>query len=307
MIRQLHLSDLARQMLPGRLSGFDMVCPTEALGAPAHRLTMLEVAKYSMTPPSASPYPLALVEGLHLHALAVVRPRRSARAWELSHLYVSPTAQVPIGDLLDRCSAHAAQQGAERIFLRVPEESPLREAARRSGFFPGFTEAVYHRQSPPVSDRPVPHLSLRPPFAADQYNLFRLYNACVPASVRSAFGLTMDQWVASQETPPGKAVDYVWERYGELRCWVRIVNQHGVFRLEAMLHPEEKAASFLVCDEALRMVVASAVPMWVVPSYQPAMARALRETGWTDTHRYVVLIKPLAKGVEELSMSAVRA
>ena len=307
MIRQLHLSDLPRQMFPGRLSGYDLACVWETLGAPVHRLTMLEMARYGAMSGSSRSYPLAMVDGLHVKALAVVRPRRGDRSWELSHLYISPSVEETLyGDLLNQSSAHAAQRGAERLFLRVAEESPLQEVARRSGFFPGFTEEVYRRQQVNAGDTAVPHLSLRPPYETDQHNLFRLYNACVPASVRSAFGLTREQWSDSQETMTGKTLDYVWERYDELRCWLRIVQLQDEPRLEAMLHPNESAALFLVCEAALRLVAGDRA-MWVVPSYQPALASALRRTGWTATHRYAVLVKPLAKGVEELSTSLVRA
>ena len=198
-----------------------------------------------------------------------------------------------------------AQKGAERLFLRVAEESPLQDAARRCGFFPGFVEEVYRRERPAV-DMAVPHLSFRPPYGSDQYNLFRLYNACVPATVRSAFGLTMEQWIDSQENPAGKAADYVWERYDELRCWLRTIQAHDGLRMEAMLHPDESVSAFLVCEAALHLA-GDAHPAWVVPSYQPALASALQRTGWSPTHRYAVLVKPLAKGVEELSASLVRA
>ena len=264
------------------------------------------MARYGLAPPSSNLHPLALIEGHHLKALAVARPRRGGRSWELCHLYFSdPEQQALFGSLLDQCGAYVAERGAERLFFRVAEEGPLQDTARRYGFFPGFVQEVYQREGP-AADVAVPHLSFRPAYESDQYRLFRLYNASVPTMVRSTFGLTMNQWMDSQEGPAGKTEDYVWERHDELRCWLRVTQTQNGLRMEAMLHPEEGVSAFLVCEAALRLT-GDPRPAWIVPGYQPALASALQRTGWRSTHRYVVLVKPLAKGVEELSASLVHA
>jgi hypothetical protein len=306
VIRELRISDLPRQLLPGGLSGYDLAWSREALAAAKQRLSLLELANFSLAPAS-SHHALVMLEGLHLRALAVVRPRRGMRSWELLHLYSAPEALVRCGDLLERCSAYVAQQGGERLFLRLSHESPLMVVARRSGFFPGFAEEVYRLSERVDSQTATPHLSLRPTSQADLYALFRLYNACVPTSVRSAFGFTLDQWLDSQENPPGRLAEFVWERDDVVRGWLRAVRRAGTFTMDAMLHPREDTLASLVCEEAMRLVGTNDHPQWLVPGHQPALASALRQKGWTVTHNYRVLVKPLAKGVREMSMSPVRA
>ncbi len=306
MIRQLRLSDLPRQLLPGRLTGPDLAFTREAMAGNAPRLSLLELARWTM-PPIFLQQPLALIEGFKIRALAVVRARAGLRSWELSHLYPSSVAAQHIGELLEWTGAQAASQGGERLFLRLEAGSPLEVVARRSGFFPGFIEEVFERRGPrEPSDRTM-HLQLRPPSVADQYGLFRLYNAAVPASVRSMSGLTLDQWRDSQERPLRRVTEYVWDRDGEIAGWLRMVRHEGMTTVDALLHPREADRAFLVCEEAARLVGDDEAIAWLVPGYQPAMAWGLRKAGWQATNSYAVLIRTLAKGVRELSMSPARA
>ena len=306
MIRALQLSDLARCALPGRLAGPDLVRTREALVAPAHRLSVLELARYSAAP-TFGQHALVLVEGVRLRALAVARPRRGNRSWELAHLYAASGALVRCGEVLEQCNVSAAQQGAERMFLRLPQDSPLQVMARRSGFSPGFVEEVYQfREGADVASA-VPHLRLRPPSSEDRYSLFRLYNACVPASVRSAFGLTFDQWLDSQENLPGRESELVWERDGQVRGWLRIGRHSTMLTVEAMLHPSEGTTASLLCEEVTQLIGRDHSLSWVVPGYQQALAKALRGAGCERRETCTVLVKPLAKAVKELSRSLVRA
>ena len=306
MIRELHLSDLPRQALPGRLAGQDLACSRETLMALGHRLSLLELARYGVAPPS-NRHALAMVEGLRLRALAVVQPRHGSRAWELAHLYASSAALVRCGELLEQSGIFAAQRGGERLFLRLEQDSPLQVVARRAGFFPAFAEEVYGLTRQRTSEPAPRYLHLRAPSTADFYGLFRLYNASVPVQVRSVVGLTLGQWADAQEKPPGHVAEYVWERDGELRGWLRTARHASNVTLEAMLHPNESAVTSLICNEASRMVGANESPMWVVPTYQDAFAWALQQEGWTPTQGYMVLVKQLAKAVQELSMAPIQA
>ena len=306
MIRQLRPSDLPRQLLPGRLAGPDLAFVHQALTTSAGELSLLQLARLSTALPSHH-RALVLVEGLYLRAMAEVRPRHGARAWELAHLYASPAALVRCGELLDECSAMVARQGGDRLFLRLSQDSPVQVVARRAGFFPGFTEEVLQHKGPLMGAEAPMSLGLRPLSGADQYGLFRLYNACVPAPVRSAYGLTLEQWTDSQEHPSGRVAEYVWDQGGELRGWLRVARQAGATTLEGMLHPDESAVAALLCAEAARRLGTGGVARWLVPGHQPALAWALHETGWETIHTYTVLIRQIAKGVRDLAMAPVQA
>ena len=271
-----------------------------------HRLSLLELARYGVAPPS-SRHALAMVEGLRLRALAVVQPRHGSRSWELAHLYASSAALVRCGELLERSGIFAAQRGGERLFLRLEQDSPLQVVAQRAGFFPAFAEEVYGQTRQRIPEPAARYLHLRAPSIADSYGLFRLYNSSVPVQVRSIVGLTLGQWADAQEKSLGHVAEYVWERDGELRGWLRTARHASTVTLEAMLHPNESAVAALVCNEALRLVGANVSPIWVVPTYQDAVAWALQQAGWASTQSYTILVKQLAKAVQELSMAPVQA
>ena len=182
----------------------------------------------------------------------------------------------------------------------------MEEEARHSGFYPALTEGVYQLQHTAGETNGWGALRLRPCTAADAHALFRLYNACVPSTVRSAYGLTLDQWRDAQEPAPGAVEEYAWERDGALRGWLRLSHQGAAAAIDAMLHPDEGAAAFLFCQEALRLAGGRHSPAWVVPDHQTALTHALVEQGWQLQRTYSVLIKSVMKRVGEISMAPVR-
>ena len=320
MIRDLRPSDLTRQLLPGRLSGQDMVCSREKLLTDPHRLSLLDLARNCLgaTPRRRA---LTLVEGMHLVAITVLRSRQGARTWEFSHVYASAEALDECGALLEQCGAAVAADGAERLFLRIPEgrvpdASPLAAVARRSGFYPSLTEWVYQPEQEITEAQGPAMLQLRPRIEADLHPLFRLYNASVPSTVRSAYGLTLDQWRDAQEPALGPVDEYVWEREGALLGWLRL-SRHGGAKglakgigvtIDAMLHPDASAAAPLLCREAVRLASGSHRPVWpgwVITDHQAALAGALLEAGWRLQRSYSVLIKSVTRRVGEPSMALV--
>jgi hypothetical protein len=313
MIRDLRPSDLTRQLLPGRLSGHDMVCSREKLIADPHRLSLLDLARNCLgaTPRRRA---LTLIEGMHLVAIAVLRSRQGARTWEFSHVYASVEALDECDALLEQCGAAVAADGAERLFLRVPDASPLEAVARRSGFYPSFTEWVYQPEQGLTQAQVQAMLRLRPRIEADLHPLFRLYNASVPSTVRSAYGLTLDQWRDAQEPALGPVDEYVWERDGALLGWLRL-SRHGGAKgirvtIDAMLHPDASAAAPLLCQEAVRLASGGHRPVWpgwVIADHQAALAGVLLEVGWRPQRSYSVLIKSVTRRVGEASMALVHA
>ena len=312
MIRDLRPSDLTRQLLPGRLSGQDMVCSREKLLTDPHRLSLLDLARNCLgaTPRRRA---LTLVEGMHLAAIAVLRSRQGARTWEFSHVYASVEALDECGALLEQCGAAVAADGAERLFLRVPDASPLAAVAQRSGFYPSLTEWVYQPDQGLTQAQVPAMLRLRPRIEADLHPLFRLYNASVPSTVRSAYGLTLDQWRDAQEPALGPVDEYIWERDGALLGWLRLARHGGAkgptrgmdVTIDAMLHPDASAAAPLLCREAVRIASALHRPVWVIADHQAALAGALLEAGWRPQRSYSVLIKSVTRRVGEASMALV--
>jgi hypothetical protein len=307
VIRNLHLTDLTRQMVGGRLRGPDHAFTRGRLAGSRHEISFLELAQLGLTPSSVQRQALAMVSGLHLLAVSVVRPRQGPRAWEVARLYVSSKGEEGSDALLEECAVSVGKQGGERLFLRVEDGSPMETAARHTGFVAGPQEEVYVPGGEASAEDRFAMLQMRPMQSADLHDVFRLYNASVPASIRSAYALTMDQWQDARERTEGGADEFVWEREGHLRGWVRVVYEGERPTIDAMLHPDESAAARLLCGEALRLCDRDKQPGWVVQEHQLDLLRALEQNGWTSKRAYRLFIKPLAKPVEQVSMSAVQA
>ena len=73
-----------------------------------------------------------------------------------------------------------------------------------------------------------------------------------------------------------------------------------------MLHPDEHAISHVVCMSAMQLVDSRAA-MWVVPDYQPIVASALEQIGWSEIGRYSMFVKSVAKESGQVVESLVRA
>ena len=109
--------------------------------------------------------------------------------------------------------------------MRVRQGDPLADAARLSGFFPCVPEVLYrrpgHRTASLDSFPSQTSVSLRKKKRGDDYALFRLYNAAIPSEVRSAVGMTFDQWMASREQSSGRRQEFVLDTHAGVRGWLR--------------------------------------------------------------------------------------
>ena len=305
MIRELRISDAPLQLLPGRLGGEDLAWVRSALGVPAGRVTAGEMVRWSFASPSRQTFVASRRVGLM--AVAQVRQRRGARSWEIAHLFTQADRfDDPVG-LLEWCSGAVARQGGERLFLRVSHGAPLQDIARRSGFFPATVEETYvlHRLLNPGPGGA--ELPLRPALASDEYGLFRLYNSSVPSAVRTVAGLTLDQWHDGLEEPGGLKREFVWEAEGQLRAWLRLAHQDGQLTIDAMVHPENAAMAPVLLRDAARLAWGHTACVWIVPGYQTSLAWTLDQAGWEVVGTYAVLIRSVAKRVQEPALMPAQA
>ena len=307
MIRNLHFTDLTRQVIGGRLRGPDHAFTRGRLVGPIHEFSFFELAQLGLAPSLLQRQALAMVSGVHLLAVSVVRPRQGPRAWEVAHLYVSPKGEKGCDALLEECVVSVGEQGGERLFWRMEDGSPMETVAWHTGFVAGPHEQVYVLGGEASAQDRFAMLQMRPMTSVDLHDVFRLYNATVPAAIRSAYALTMDQWQDARERTTGAADEFVWEREGHLRGWVRVVYEGERPTIEAMLHPDEGAVSRLLCGEALRLSGRGKQPAWVLQEHQLELLSALEQNGWILEQEYRLFIKSLAKPVKQVSMSAVQA
>ena len=96
-------------------------------------------------------------DGLKLRGLASARMLTGPRAWTIDRLYLPglsneiETAASTGLDLLDAVSRAVGQRSAQRVFLRVPSDSPVVKMAQRTGYFP-YYEEVHLRGRPELQD-----------------------------------------------------------------------------------------------------------------------------------------------------------
>ena len=306
MTRELRLTDVPLQFLPGRLAAQDLATTRKEMPGGPYRLSLLQLARWSVAPRKHEHY-LASAGDARLNALAVLRPRRGPKAWEIAHLFAAPGADTAIVDLFARAVAFVASQRGERLFLRVPLDCTTQHMAERAGFRQAYTESVFTLALPMASDLHAPSLDMRPPLPVDAHDIFRLYNAAYPAAARALIGQTLDQWQSSYERGRGRVREYIWIHQSQLHGWVRI-DQHGAsVTVDAILHPDETNHVSDFASYVAQLTRGHRTPSWIVPDHQPALTQALTARGWQHASSYAVMVRVVARPVEEFGLTPARA
>ncbi len=243
-------------------------------------------------------------EASQLHGIVVVAPRSGLGSWEVTSLHLASVQSESLAELLEEATAAAASQGAERVFLRLQDDDPVVEAARRSGFFPCFRETLYRGSPMPSGSRSGSLFDadsrLREKEPRDDYGLFRLHNATVPVSARRLTGMTFDQWRASQERPPGRPVEHVFEKADEIRGWVRSARRRSNGHLAVALHVDDRAIMQDVVDSGLKGLASAKTVHCLAPEHETGFQAALVATSFEPVDQFVTLVKTTGKTAAEL-------
>ena len=264
---------------------------------------------------------LAQWDGLRLGGLASARVRGGRRAWEIDRLFLtqeadrfsangngqhSPPSTVAL-ELFDQVGQAAGALRAERIFLRLPAKSPIFLMARRAGFFPYFEEMLLEgtvsgspRSGETKETDPADWQDL---LTEDQYSLFQLYCAATPQMVRSAVGLTFDQWRDAQENR-GNRRDLVAKEGGRVVSWLGLSKRRQVTGVDALVHPGDPS---LLKALVARALAQEGVQRWLVPDYQEEVVTQLLESQFHEVARYSVMVKRVAVPVVNPGMATVEA
>ena len=303
MIRGLRLSDIPRQFLPGRLERKDLVCTHVALHAPRARPSYRDLARWAV-PASRDHRAVAVLQNGRLEALVMLRARSAPSAWEIAHAFASARGYLELDELIAAGTRTAAAMGAERLFLRSPSDGPACGPAERAGFRRAFSEELFAGLLALTAGA---GRGLRPLLPSDLHGVFRLHSAALPTSARSAVGMTLEQWTASREPTAGRAEEFVWETEHGLIAWLRLDRWGSSVTIEAVLHPGHDARAAELIDGAAQLAGADARARWVVPSYEPTLARTLSRRGWRSDGTYEVFVRPVAERVRASAMAPAQA
>ncbi len=150
---------------------------------------------------------------------------------------------------------------------------------------------------------------LRPRSSNDDYRLFELYSAAVPALVRTAEGMTFEEWQESRDRGswPQRHREYVWEKEGRLVGWLRISAAGGMGCFEVMLHPLEQEGLELLVNSALVSLDSKSPLFGITSAFQGQLKSLLPRLEFEEVAQYHALVKELALRVREPSLMPMQA
>ena len=138
MITAFRMGDALRCMLVNAPRGANLAAPTESIV----RCRPLRNSAFWQQSLARNPNRVTVGDwnGMDLSSLASARVRGGIRAWEVDRLHLKASEQAL--DVLEQVVAAAGTCGAERVFLRVPQDSHVVDEARRAGFFAYYEEIL---------------------------------------------------------------------------------------------------------------------------------------------------------------------
>jgi hypothetical protein len=317
MMQTFRISDALRCVLLNTPRGPNLACPWN--DSPNRgTLQNLSLWKQVLTQQD-NRITLTWWDGIRLGGLASARTRAGNRVWEIDHLYlpagsfnshynvkglndIQSTAAL---EVLEHLVQLAGCRSAERVFLRLPANSPVICLAQRTGFFPCFEEILMEGvgiQSADASAYSSDSFRVRQP--EDEYSLFQLFSATTPAPVREALGLTFDQWRDAQEPCTKGRQEWLQESNGKVVGWLGLLPGRNFVEGKLMVHPDHPD----VLSQLVTLALSTpGTHRWLVPSYQKPVCDQLGYRGSQEKARYTMLIKMVAVPVMRPGMAPVEA
>jgi hypothetical protein len=208
-------------------------------------------------------------------------------------------------DLLDEVVGCAASHAGRRVFLEAPARGRGHDVARRAAF-ERFTSSELYVLSPGAKVERTDLFEARPRLRADEQTLFQLYMSAVPAPVRAAEAMTLEEWSALypgrkrwRPSFTGSRQQYVWELGTSMVGWLEVTfGQRSQF-MELLVHPRYEDAADRLLRYALLQVSPKAPVYVVVREYQPYLASALQRAGFRLAAQHELFVKLLAVRVRE--------
>lgn len=306
-VRPLRPTDLValalfqRRAAPGQLAAGTWP-DTEPGGVKA---ATLGLALHASLPRPSSRQAWVARQSGRIVGMVIARPRAGGYAWDVLDLR-TPTSDPLVGaELLERVAAHAARCGSRRVFLAIPADGAAQEVARRAAF-ERYTRSTLLSLSPGFRQERADAFEGRPRLRVDEQPLFQLYMAAVPAPVRAAEALTIEEWRGlhrgSRPWRPslgGSRQQLVWELGTSLVGWMQITFGQRSQLLEVLIHPRYEDAA----DRLLRYALLQASPR--APVYLPlreyalSLERAAHQAAFQPVARHDLFVKLLAARVKQ--------
>ena len=295
--------------MQGGINGPNQVQSLRAIGKYKHRhlITMgfmLGLLKELLLTRNESCTWIGLERG-HIWGLVSAHMRLGPRTWEIDHIFHATKRDANILELVDDIIADLGQCGVTRVFLRLPELSPLIGSVSQSGFLIYKVETLHYSPiaSQSISDQALPGLRAR--FPRDDHSLLRLYNASMPARLRAFSGLTNEEWRDSRERFGKDTVELVYEYNSTLLAWLRFLDLGKSLLCEMLVPPEHGNLIPKLVAESTEIWKEKESIYWLTADHQPSLSLELRQRGFLSLGNYTVMVKPVAGLVKEPYLATV--
>jgi hypothetical protein len=248
-----------------------------------------------------------------IDGLVVGRARCGGLVWDVRELWIDGARDAVARTLLNALCQEAATRGARRVFLETAPGSHYLELASRAGFTE-YTRSALHVCRQPARATVQPHGGPRPRRKRDELPLFQLYSASVPANVRAAEALTLEEWIALYKGPrqwtpnvlTGRR-QYVWETDDTPIAWMELAQEPHSHHVEWLFHPAHSQATDALVAHAVR-ASGGKVPLYATSrEYQAPLESAIERAGFQLFGRRVVFGRQLAVRIAEPALLAAPA
>ncbi len=237
------------------------------------------------------------VRGATIRGLISARKRAKRSAWEVEVLIDADEDAKTVSNLIGRMVTGVGKTGAERIFLRLEEDSRLVRAARDSGFFPYQRQTLYRLAN--TATVAEPGLPLRTRTKEDLHGVYQLYSRVVPANVRAIEGATFREWQAALEPWGGRTHEFVLEEDGAITGWLKLM-PGPIARIAALSGGSGVGIEDLV-RAGLSQLATDEPVLSLASEHETGLQRTLEDLGFQPDNGYVVMAKRLAKLERELA------
>ena len=243
-----------------------------------------------------------------------IRGLASVRAWPTSSTW---RVDCVHGDgrfclaLLDKVSATAARKGVRKLFLRVASGSLLLDEARRCGFKPYNIDYFYrYSGTPVVKEHALPkQYNIRPVSRNDLYALFELYRSTVPAQVRLAEGITLNDWQETRARPYflDQHRDFILAIESRLAAWIHLGSAGRTGCFNVLFHQLDDEGLDLLVSHALLYLCGKSPIFCVVSSSQTRLLTLLERLEFERLVESMSLVKEITVRVTEPRFVPMRA
>jgi ribosomal protein S18 acetylase RimI-like enzyme len=252
-----------------------------------------------------------------ISGLVAAKKRDGADLWDVDELSVLPsTDSRRVGSrLLEHLLAAAADEGIQKVFLRLGDEDPAQDWVRQVGFSKYCDEVTYFRPELPTVARQPGGLQLRRRRPADHQALFQLYCSAVPFRVRQAEGMTLHEWrwtdgwavrpVGLRVFSANSRTDFVQAGDGRITAWLQVDRSA---RQLALLVDAQSAIDVADIVRFGSARLGSGGPMFCVSrDYQSGLAQALEDANFVAARRDMLFARGLMARLPELKLMPIRA